>query len=105
MYCASWVRVWPDLYQYVCETVRAAEPRQTPELWTYGAEGNLMVAYSVRGPVIEPAFAGPSRADLACWRRLILGPLRACAKGLWLALVGLCTQRSSLLASGNEEED
>ena len=44
-----------DLYQYVWETVRAAEPRQTPELWTYGAEGNLLVAYSVRGPVIEPA--------------------------------------------------
>ena len=43
-----------DLYQYVWETVRAAEPRQTPELWTYGAEGNILVAYSVRGPVIEP---------------------------------------------------
>jgi len=43
-----------DLYQYVYESVRAAEPRQTPELWTYGAEGNLLIAYSVRGAVIEP---------------------------------------------------
>src|SRR6516164_297335 len=43
-----------DLYQYVFENVRAAEPRQTPELWTYGAEGNLLVAHSVRGAVIEP---------------------------------------------------
>jgi outer membrane protein assembly factor BamB len=43
-----------DLYQYVFESVRAAEPRQTPELWTYGAEGNLLVAHSVRGAVIEP---------------------------------------------------
>ena len=25
-----------------------------PELWTYGAEGNLLVAHSIRGAVIEP---------------------------------------------------
>jgi YVTN family beta-propeller protein len=43
-----------DLYQYVYDGVRAAEPRQTPELWTYGAEGNLLVAHSIRGAVIEP---------------------------------------------------
>src|SRR5215475_284418 len=43
-----------DLYQYVYDNVRAVEPRQTPELWTYGAEGNLLVAHSVRGAVIEP---------------------------------------------------
>lgn len=43
-----------DLYQYVYEHVRVAEPRQNPELWTYGAEGSLVVANSVRGPVIEP---------------------------------------------------
>jgi hypothetical protein len=43
-----------DLYQYVYDNVRAAEPRQTPELWTYGAEGSLMVAHSIRGAVIEP---------------------------------------------------
>src|SRR5215470_15488720 len=43
-----------DLYQYVYDNVRAAEPRQTPELWTYGAEGNLLVARSIRGAVIEP---------------------------------------------------
>jgi outer membrane protein assembly factor BamB len=43
-----------DLYQHVYEAVRAAEPRQTPELWTYGAEGDLLVARSVRGPAEEP---------------------------------------------------
>src|SRR6266702_3487287 len=43
-----------DLYQYVYDRVRAAEPRQNPELWTYGAEGDLLVAHSVRGAVIEP---------------------------------------------------
>ncbi len=43
-----------DLYQYVYEAVRAVEPRQNPELWTYGAEGNLVIARSVRGAVVEP---------------------------------------------------
>jgi hypothetical protein len=43
-----------DLYRYVYDNVRSAEPRQTPELWTYGAEGDLLVARSVRGAVIEP---------------------------------------------------
>jgi hypothetical protein len=43
-----------DLYQYVYDSVRAAERPQTPELWTYGAEGNLVVAHSIRGAVIEP---------------------------------------------------
>ena len=43
-----------DLYQYVYDKVRIAEPRQTPELWTYAAEGNLLVARSVRGAIGEP---------------------------------------------------
>jgi len=44
-----------DIYHYAHAKVRAAEPRQTPELWTYGAEGDLLFAHSPRGPVIEPA--------------------------------------------------
>ena len=43
-----------DIYHHVYDRVRAAEPRQTPELWTYGAEGDVLLAYSVRGAVIEP---------------------------------------------------
>ena len=43
-----------DLYRYVYENVRAAEPRQTPELWTYGAEGDVLLAHSIRGAVIQP---------------------------------------------------
>jgi len=42
-----------DLYGYVYDRVRAAEPRQTPELWTYGAEGDLLIAYSVRRQLPE----------------------------------------------------
>jgi outer membrane protein assembly factor BamB len=43
-----------DLYQHVYESVRRAEPRQTPELWLYGAEGDLLVARSIRGASQEP---------------------------------------------------
>jgi hypothetical protein len=43
-----------DLYQYVYDKVRAAESRQRPELWLYGAEGNLLVAHSIRGANTEP---------------------------------------------------
>jgi hypothetical protein len=43
-----------ELYQYVYDSVRAVEPRQTPELWTYGAEGTILFARSVRGAIIEP---------------------------------------------------
>jgi outer membrane protein assembly factor BamB len=43
-----------DLYNHVYETVRQAEPRQTPELWLYGAEGDLLVARSIRGAAQEP---------------------------------------------------
>ncbi len=43
-----------DIYHHAYDRVRAAEPRQTPELWTYGAEGDQLLAYSVRGAVIEP---------------------------------------------------
>jgi hypothetical protein len=43
-----------DLYDYVYSRVKATEPRQTPALWTYGAEGDLLIARSPRGPIIEP---------------------------------------------------
>jgi outer membrane protein assembly factor BamB len=42
-----------DIYHHVYDRVRSAEPRQTPELWTYGAEGDVLLAYSIRGAVIE----------------------------------------------------
>jgi len=43
-----------ELYDYVYETVRTREARQTPTLWTYGAEGDLKVAQSPRGRIVEP---------------------------------------------------
>jgi hypothetical protein len=44
-----------NLYQFAYDRVRSIEPRQTPELWTYGAEGDTVIAHSVRGRIIEPA--------------------------------------------------
>ena len=54
-----------DLYHHLFEKVRSAEPHQTPELWTYASEGDLLVARSIRGPVIEPSpLPGDLRAML-----------------------------------------
>jgi hypothetical protein len=43
-----------EIYQHAYDRVRTVEPRQTPELWTYGAEGDVLLAYSVRGAIVEP---------------------------------------------------
>jgi hypothetical protein len=43
-----------ELYDYAYEAVRTKEARQTPTLWTYGAEGDLLVAHSPRGPIVKP---------------------------------------------------
>jgi streptogramin lyase len=43
-----------ELYDYAYELVRSRDARQTPMLWTYGAEGGLLVAHSARGVVSEP---------------------------------------------------
>jgi hypothetical protein len=50
-----------ELYDYAYDAVKASEARQTPSLWTYGAEGSLLVAHSPRGVVVE---AAPLPADL-----------------------------------------
>lgn len=44
-----------ELYDYAYEVVRTSDTKQTPTLWSYGAEGDLLVAQSPRGAVVEPA--------------------------------------------------
>lgn len=44
-----------DLYQFLFAKVREMEPRQTPGMWTYGSEGDLVIAHSVRTREIRPA--------------------------------------------------
>jgi uncharacterized caspase-like protein len=43
-----------ELYDYAFDAVKAREPRQSPSLWSYGAEGNLVVARSAHGAIIQP---------------------------------------------------
>lgn len=43
-----------ELYEYVYDAVRDATPNQTPGKWTYGVQGDLVLARRV-GPVTEPA--------------------------------------------------
>lgn len=44
----------PHLESYGFDRGRTAESRHTRCLWTYGAEGSLLVAHSPRGAIIEP---------------------------------------------------
>ena len=43
-----------ELYDYAYEVVRASDARQTPTLWSYAAEGDLLVAHSPRGAIVKP---------------------------------------------------
>lgn len=43
-----------ELYGFVYDALRASTAQQTPSLWSYGAEGNLLVAHNPRGAVVEP---------------------------------------------------
>lgn len=44
-----------ELYDYVYQVVRTREARQTPTLWAYGAEGDLLVAHNPHGAIVKPA--------------------------------------------------
>lgn len=72
-----------DLYHYVYNHVREAEPRQTPELWTYGAEGSLLVAHSIRGAIIQAS--KPSDLFARAVTRIAIG--EANKRGLSQALM------------------
>lgn len=44
-----------ELYDYAYNAVKGTNALQNPGIWSYGAEGNLLIAHSPRGAVIEPA--------------------------------------------------
>src|SRR5215210_7666010 len=44
-----------ELYDYAYGEVRSRDGRQNPTLWTYGAEGDMLLAQSPRGAVVEQA--------------------------------------------------
>lgn len=43
-----------EAYQFTYEKVRALESRQTPGIWVYGAEGDVILAWSIRGAIVKP---------------------------------------------------
>lgn len=77
-----------DLYDHVYDSVRKSEPRQTPEIWTYGAEGDLLIARSIRGPAVEPVLLPEDlRVTLDSPRRV------GCQKSGWGCELQRCSRR------------
>ena len=44
-----------ELYDFAYHAVKTTDARQNPCIWSYGAEGSLLIAHSPRGAVIKPA--------------------------------------------------
>ena len=53
-----------ELYDYIYEKVRAATPNQTPGKWTFGVQGELIIARRAR-PVTAPAPLAPELQEAA----------------------------------------
>jgi DNA-binding beta-propeller fold protein YncE len=53
-----------ELYDYIYEKVRAATPNQTPGKWTFGVQGELIIARRAR-PVTAPAPLPPELQEAA----------------------------------------
>jgi Caspase domain len=87
-----------ELYDYTYPALKASEARQTPSLWAYGAEGNLLVAKSPLGAVIEPA---PLPEDL---RVALESPRPGVREGVVLELGRLLTGSHPGLALTAREE-
>ncbi|WP_051274891.1 caspase family protein [Cellulomonas sp. URHD0024] len=87
-----------ELFGYVTEQVRRSTPHQTPHLWAFGSEGELLIAHSGRrtisartpAPELLEAAASPlsaTRLGVAIeLRELLVGQDVAVALGAWQAL-------------------
>jgi hypothetical protein len=51
-----------ELYDYVYDTVREATPHQTPGKWTFGVQGDLVIARSKAAPTAPITAPPPARA-------------------------------------------
>ena len=90
-----------ELFGYVTDEVRRSTPHQTPHLWAFGSEGELLIAHSgrrtitARTPPAELLEAAASslpatRMGVALeLRELLVGPDLALALGAWQALSGM----------------
>jgi hypothetical protein len=80
-----------ELYEYVYDKVRAATPNQTPGKWTFGVQGELVIARR-RRPVATPAPLPPALQDA------IDSPLAAVRVGAVQELTSLLRGRHAGLA-------
>ena len=87
-----------ELFGYVTEEVRRATPHQTPHLWAFGSEGELLIAHSGRRTISAQAPAAElleaARSPLSATRlgvalelrELLVGSDVARALGAWQTL-------------------
>jgi hypothetical protein len=104
-----------ELFGYVAERVRRVTPHQTPHLWAFGSEGDLLLAHSRRRRVtagelpaelvaaIGSSFAATRLGVAVELRDRLLGPDLGQALAAWTALTGLVADDSRRVSTTAEE--
>ena len=105
-----------ELYDYIYDKVRTATPNQTPGKWTFGIQGELVIARRAR-PVTTPAplprelqeaigspFAAVRAAAVQELARLLAGPHAGLALAARLALERLTDDDSRTVATAATAE-
>jgi hypothetical protein len=104
-----------ELFGYVAERVRRVTPHQTPHLWAFGSEGDLLLAHSRRRRVtagelpaevveaIGSSFAATRLGVAVELRDRLLGPDLGQALAAWNALTGLVSDDSRRVSATAEE--
>ena len=104
-----------ELFGYVAERVRRVTPHQTPHLWAFGSEGDLLLAHSRRRRVtagelpaemveaIGSSLAATRLGVAVELRDRLLGPDLGQALAAWSALTGLASDDSRRVSATAEE--
>jgi hypothetical protein len=104
-----------ELFGYVAERVRRVTPHQTPHLWAFGSEGDLLLARSrhrrvtageLPAEVVEAigsSFAATRLGVAVELRDRLLGPDLGQALAAWNALTGLVSDDSRRVSATAEE--
>jgi hypothetical protein len=104
-----------ELFGFVAERVRRVTPHQTPHLWAFGSEGDLLLAHSRRRRVtagelpaevveaIGSSFAATRLGVAVELRDRLLGPDLGQALAAWNALTGLVSDDSRRVSATAEE--